>query len=125
MVARCTEEEADFIGHYFNIIGTLAGLVSFEAGSSVSKPPHSATAVVGNYEVYIPLEGLIDLGIEKARLEKRKDELENHIRGVEKKLGNAQFIERAPEQVVAREREKFNEMKRELEKVETNLSMVQ
>jgi len=90
----------------------------------MEKPSHAATAVVGSYEIFIPLEGLIDLDVERNRLDTRFAELQKHILGVENKLGNANFVDRAPETVVNREREKLGEMKNELKKVETNLELI-
>lgn len=124
IVVRCDDKGAEFIDHYFSIISSLAGLDSFTAGSDMEKPSHAATAVVGSYEIFIPLEGLIDLDVERNRLDTRFAELQKHILGVENKLGNANFVDRAPETVVNREREKLGEMKNELKKVETNLELI-
>ncbi len=124
IVVRCDDKGAEFIDHYFSIISSLAGLDSFTAGSDLEKPSHAATAVVGSYEIFIPLEGLIDLDVERNRLDTRFAELQKHILGVENKLGNANFVDRAPETVVNREREKLGEMKNELKKVETNLGLL-
>ncbi|NIA18580.1 MAG: valine--tRNA ligase [Simkaniaceae bacterium] len=124
IAVRCSETDATFIAQYFNIISSLAGLENFTAGPDMDKPPHAATAVVGSFEIFIPLEGLIDLTVEKSRLEKRLEELQKHILGIERKLGNPNFVERAPKAVVNREREKLGEMNHELSKVETNLGLL-
>ena len=51
---------------------SLAKLSSYSVGSSIQKPTQSATAVIHGMELYIPLEGLVDLDKEKMQLNKRK-----------------------------------------------------
>ncbi|GIS54432.1 hypothetical protein Ct9H90mP29_14740 [bacterium] len=55
-------------------------------------------------ELYIPLKGLVDLEEEKNRMEKRISEIERLLKAIEGKLSNENFLERAPESVVEKER---------------------
>src|SRR3974390_2678573 len=57
----------------------------------------------------LPLKGVIDLGAERARLEKEMAKVEADIRRVDAKLSNADFLSRAPEEIVDGEREKREE----------------
>jgi valyl-tRNA synthetase len=57
----------------------------------------------------LPLKGVIDLGAERARLEKERQKVEADIKRVDAKLTNADFLARAPEEVVDGEREKLEE----------------
>jgi valyl-tRNA synthetase len=66
--------------------------------------PAAAAAVVGNLRVLIPLEGLIDLGAERTRLNKEIARIEGEIKKCEGKLGNANFVDHAPAAVVEQER---------------------
>ena len=88
------------------------------------KPEQSATVIIGKNELYIPLGGLIDLDVERSRLQKRSDEINGHLNSITKKLSNEQFISKAPKHVVARVKEKQEEMSAELEKVNANLEML-
>ncbi|MEE9466605.1 MAG: valine--tRNA ligase, partial [Candidatus Neomarinimicrobiota bacterium] len=97
-------------------VGTL------EVGEDITKPPHCATAVVEGLELFIPLEGLIDLEVERERLTKRLGEAEGRLTAVEKKLGNDNFLKRAPEAVVAHEREKQAAHRERLEKLREHLA---
>lgn len=72
-----------------------------------SEAPVSATALVGDLRVMIPLAGLIDKDAELTRLDKEIAKLEKDIEIVGKKLGNEGFVARAPEAVVAKERQKI------------------
>jgi len=69
--------------------------------------PAAAAAVVGNLRVLIPLEGLIDLGAERTRLNKEIARIEGEIKKCEGKLGNANFVDHAPAAVVEQERNRL------------------
>ncbi|MBT5386330.1 MAG: valine--tRNA ligase, partial [Candidatus Marinimicrobia bacterium] len=88
------------------------------------KPEQSATAVVQKMELFVPLKGLIDLDKENDRLSKRLNELEGHLQGIEKKLSNDNFVNRAPENVVEYEKKKMQDMTAEYELVKANLDML-
>jgi valyl-tRNA synthetase len=72
-------------------------------------PPQSAIVVVRGESVAMPLEGLIDIGAEKARLQKEAARLDADIAGTERKLANPDFVARAPEEVVEENRERIRE----------------
>tara|TARA_Y100000588_G_scaffold393231_2_gene508324 strand:+ start:150855 stop:153494 length:2640 start_codon:yes stop_codon:yes gene_type:complete len=110
--------------NYEYIIQFLGGISSIQSGENISKPPHSATAVVKGMELFIPLEGLIDINLEKERLEKRKQELTRHYESVQRTLKNKKFLEKAPQPVVENEKKKLEEMNLELEKLTSNLEML-
>ncbi len=63
-------------------------------------PAGSAQFVVGEATWALPLAGVIDLAVEKARLSKEIAKLQGEIDGIDKKLGNEQFVSRAPEEVI-------------------------
>ncbi len=90
-------------------LNTLARLDSIEVLSSDSEAPESATALVGNMKILIPMAGLIDKDAELQRLDKEISKIEGEIKRLQGKLNNANFVERAPEAVVAKEREKLEE----------------
>jgi valyl-tRNA synthetase len=69
--------------------------------------PASASAIVGELRVLIPLAGLIDLGAEKARLEKEIKRIEGEIAKCNGKLGNETFVANAPAAVVDQERQRL------------------
>lgn len=69
--------------------------------------PAAAVGVVGGMRVLIPLEGLIDVGAEKARLAKEIARIEGEVRKCEAKLGNANFVANAPAEVVEQERQRI------------------
>ncbi|MFA6598287.1 MAG: valine--tRNA ligase [Ignavibacteriaceae bacterium] len=86
-------------------------------GKDISKPDKSTAAVVKNCEIYIPLEGLIDVAAEREKLLKDISRLEGSISGVEKKLSNENFVKNAPAEIVEKERAKLTDWKDKLVKL--------
>ncbi|SDM28271.1 valyl-tRNA synthetase [Franzmannia pantelleriensis] len=88
----------------------LAKLAKLESITWLDDPrsaPLSATQLVGEMEVLVPMADLIDKEAELARLAKEIDKQDKLIGGIEKKLGNESFIAKAPEAVVDKERGKL------------------
>jgi len=72
-------------------------------------PPPNALALVGDLKIMVPLAGLIDVEGERARLQKEIDRQQGDLKRIEGKLGNESFVSKAPEAVVAREKQKAEE----------------
>jgi valyl-tRNA synthetase len=111
------ENLARVLGSTREIASALARISDWESGPDVTKPPSSASAVIRGGTLFIPLEGIIDVGVEKTRLEKESDRITSLIQGTERKLSNENFVQRAKPEVVEREREKLTSLQGDLEKV--------
>jgi len=86
-------------------IALLAKLESVEMlPMGEEAPAQSVSAVVGDLEVFLPLEGLVDLEEERKRLAKERDGVARRLNGVRGKLSNEKFVSKAPAEVVERER---------------------
>lgn len=81
-----------------SLITRLARLEQISPKSEV--PGESAQFVVGDATYALPLAGVIDLAAEKSRLEKEIGKLDGEIAQIDKKLGNEQFVSKAPEEVI-------------------------
>lgn len=77
-----------------------------QMGTDIEIPEKAMTAVITGVEIILPLEGLINIDEEMARLQKELDRLNKEVDRVQKKLSNEGFMKKAPEQVVAEERAK-------------------
>jgi valyl-tRNA synthetase len=75
------------------------------------KPAQALTIVEGGIEAYLPLEGVIDLDAERERIGIEMEELTQRIAQVEIRLRNQDFVSKAPEHVVQRERDKRDELR--------------
>ncbi|MEW6357481.1 MAG: valine--tRNA ligase [Planctomycetota bacterium] len=98
----------------------MAGLGALEVGVGLAKPPSSAVEVVGQIQVFVPLEGLIDFKAEKARLQSRIEKVEGQLAVVNRKLSNEDFVSKAPAEIVQRERERLAELDAQLETLKKN-----
>ncbi|WP_225218545.1 valine--tRNA ligase [Planococcus wigleyi] len=75
-------------------------------GQNIEAPDKSMSAVVSGAELFMPLEGLIDIDAELARLQKELEKWAKEVKLVSGKLSNERFVSKAPEAVVAEERAK-------------------
>ena len=82
--------------------------------ASEADAPAAAPAVLGELTLLIPLEGLVDLDAERARLDKEIKRLQGEIAKCEGKLGNANFVANAPPEVVAQERQRIADFSAQL-----------
>jgi len=85
------------------------------------KHANVASVFLSDIEVHMPLEGLIDKEKEKKSLTKEREELTRFVKGIEVKLGNEQFLAKAPEKLVSEQKEKLAEAKEKLKKIEEKL----
>ncbi|NLY89209.1 MAG: valine--tRNA ligase [Firmicutes bacterium] len=105
---------------YLEVLAGLGQLTLLPEGSA--KPEQAVSAVVSGVEVYLPLAGLVDLEMEKERLEKELAELEKEKERLGKKLANTQFLTKAPEAVVAKEKQKLAAVEEKYAKVSARLA---
>ena len=102
---------------------TLSGLSKMEIrAASAEKPEKAMTAVVAGVEVYLPLAGMVDMELERKRLEKELANLEEERKRLTAKLANQQFVAKAPPAVVEKERKKLADLEVDYEKVQRRLA---
>ena len=90
--------------------------------SAAEKPSQALTEIIGDsIEVFLPLEGVIDLDAEFARLEKERVQLQSEMKKTVGKLNSNGFISKAPPEVVATEKARYEEQKVKMVKLEQRL----
>jgi len=87
--------------------------------------PESATALVGEMQVLVPMAGLIDKDAELKRLGKNRDRARADLERAEKKLQNPSFTEKAPPEVVNQERQRMEEFRSALERLESQYAKIE
>ncbi len=92
----------------------LARLESINWLEASDEVPESSTALVGEMQILIPMAGLIDVAAERERLNKEINNNQSFIKALEGKLSNENFVSRAPENVVALERQKLSDAQSKL-----------
>ena len=116
------EALADTVRRYADYFDKLASVTDLTVQPGAEKPTASASVVVGRCEVFVPLAGMIDLEQERERLRGEIAEKEDFLEGVKQKLNNRQFVNKAPDEVVERERQKKKDATAELERLQDNLA---
>jgi valyl-tRNA synthetase len=99
-----TQERINKYTPVFVLLSKLSSLTCLHAGDSV---PASAAAVIGETELLIPMSDLIDRQAELIRLEKELSKLDRDIALAESKLNNTRFTDRAPAEIIRKEKEKL------------------
>ncbi len=102
-------------------IKRLARIESLHLVDRLETTRGSARAVVTGAEIAVPLEGLVDFDKERARLEKEIGKLTNELAGLEKRLGNADFIARAAAEVVETSRQRAAELTDQIAKLKATI----
>jgi valyl-tRNA synthetase len=88
---------------------------------SETPPSNSAQVIVRGALVALPLEGIIDISAEKVRLEKEIVKLDGEVKKIDAKLANADFVARAPEEVVEENRDRRTDAVSRIEKMSAAL----
>jgi valyl-tRNA synthetase len=102
----------------------LARLDSITWLKAEDSAPASATALAGNMEILVPMAGLIDKEAEIERLSREIERLKKDVARADGKLKNASFVERAPAEVVAAEKEKLAGLRSAVAKLDEQLEKI-
>ena len=108
---RCLTENNQFLTK-------LASLESAVYVADASTLPPTATSLVGSLEVHVPMAGNIDKDAELARLDKEIQKIEKDITVLNGKLSNPKFVDKAPADVVAKEKDRLEAAKTSIAKLE-------
>jgi valyl-tRNA synthetase len=115
------EEILERVRRNDEIIIKLAGASTLEFSKN-GKPRKSVAQVIDGIEVFLPVEGLINIEKEIGRIMKEIEKVKRDIDTSKDKLSNSNFLDRAPEEVVEKEREKFEELSLKKKKMEDVLN---
>jgi valyl-tRNA synthetase len=121
LVVDASETTAKRIGDWQDMLARMARLEKAEVVDT-AESKGSAQLVVDEATVYLPLADLLDVEAEKARLEKNLGKLEKEAGGIKGRLGNAKFLEKAPEHVVAEAKEQVADLEGQIEKIKAALT---
>ena len=118
-------ENVPLVEQHRRDIAALTRADEVQIGENLAQPPASASMVAADLQVYVPLAGVIDMEAEQRRLTKEIGKFEGLLKGLEAKLGNKGFLEKAPAEVVERERLRKVEYQDNLIKLRSSLELVQ
>ncbi len=125
LLANAGEADRERLAANRHYLEFLARTESITVLDDENEAPESATALVGEMKVLVPMAGLIDKAAEIARLSKEIEKKQKDVERTEAKLANPQFVERAPAAVVEKERAKLAEMRSALDSLREQLERIQ
>lgn len=95
---------------------------SLQVGTEIQVPEKAVSSVVTGADIYLPLAGLINIEDETNRLEKELEKMNAEVARVHKKLSNPHFVNKAPEPVVNKEREKEKDYLQKRDKIQARIA---
>ncbi|OWJ94020.1 valine--tRNA ligase [Pseudomonas sp. A46] len=114
VLANASDEDLRRLNENGPLLNKLAKFESVRVLASGEEAPMSATALVGDMQVLVPMAGLIDKDAELARLDKEIQRLDGEVKRVGGKLANEGFVAKAPAEVLDKERAKLAEAEQAL-----------
>jgi valyl-tRNA synthetase len=103
----------------------LAQVSDIVVGPTIERPKNAPRMVWEWAEVFVSLEGLLDLDQERKRLRQELAEARAGLEAALRKLDNPDFLERAPDEVIEKEKRKAQEFKEKIDRLEQNLQLLQ
>ncbi len=107
-------DDLEYLDRNLPYLKRLAGVETPRVLAAGETPPISAVALLGNLEILVPMKGLIDPTAELERLAKRLRKAEIELTKLEAKLGNSQYAKNAPPDIVAKDRQRLEELRTEI-----------
>jgi len=123
-IQNLNTSDESYIENNLSMISTLAKLENVQQLSENDSAPESATALVGQMKILIPLAGIVDKDQEILRLNKEIDKLIKHQQQLSGKLNNKKFISKAPKAVVEKEQSKISSVEKALGDLELQLKKI-
>ena len=106
-------------------IRELARVDQITIGPDIEKPKVSASSVLGEMDLIIPLEGLMDFDEERNRIEKELKKIAKDLIFLDKKLSNPNFVKKAPAEVIEKDEKRKTTLSEKQAKLETHLKTIQ
>ncbi len=116
-----SNRDLDRVAGFEALLKSLARIDSIDPLNDGDSAPESATTLLGDMKLLIPLEGLIDKDAETARLKREIDKKTKELSGAKSKLNNPKFVERAPKAVVEKQETIVREAQAAIEKLNEQL----
>jgi valyl-tRNA synthetase len=117
VVARAEPGTARLIVDNRDLLSPLARIETWTVGPETGRPRVAAAAVFRGVELWLPLEGLIDVDAERMRLAKEADRVHGEIESTKSKLMNQDFLTKAKKEVVGKQREKLAQLEETVAKL--------
>ena len=121
VVKATRDRELKILQDYSAYIVRMVKISSLQIGKNVARPKESAVANIGRVETYVVLSGLIDIAVERQRIEAALTDVSRMLKGLEGRLANEEFTRKAPKDIVDKERKRAEELENRKKRLEENL----
>jgi valyl-tRNA synthetase len=121
IITSSNSESLEWLKPYELYIKELGKVSTLTVSVKAEKPAFSASWVVEDMEIYVPLKDVIDINVEKERLSKEVKKLEKESHALDMKLTNQKFLKRAPKEVIELTEKKKADFLGKIEKLQKNL----
>lgn len=122
LIVRATGSDAMLVESQRHYLHELAGVDDLVLDASAAKPPHAAVAVAGGFELFVPLEGLVDFTAERERVLKELGKAEEELTRLTRKLANEGFLAKAAPEVVAKDRARAGDLATQVGKLTAQIA---
>jgi valyl-tRNA synthetase len=122
---KASVDHAKMLERYRTYIVNLANISDMIIDKDMVRPALSATAILDHMEIYVPLEGLIDVEVERTRLTRDLKKIHEDVVRLEAKLAQRDFLEKAPEEVIEKEQTKYQGLRERAGKLTQALESIQ
>lgn len=122
IAVKCIDEDADILGSELSLIQKLASVASASFGNEVFKPSTSSSVLTNELEIYVDLEGIVDVEKEKARLSKAFQDAKKDEEKLSKKLSNPGFLAKAAPEIIEKDKAKLEEAVNLIKRIEAEMA---
>jgi valyl-tRNA synthetase len=125
LLQNANENDQKYADRHGELLARVGRVESVRPLTDDEDPPPSATALLGDMRLLVPLKGIIDVGAERSRLEKKLAGLRGDIDKSRAKLGNKNFVNNAPAEVVTKETERASNLDDQIQKLQEQLEKLE
>jgi len=125
LVKTQSSEIQQTLQYHGEYVRELARVEQLETGSNIEKPKVSASSVLGEMDLIIPLEGMMDFQEERKRVEKELKKIEKDLIFLDKKLSNPDFVKKAPVDIIEKDEQRKKSLSLKQVKLEIHLKTIE
>jgi len=114
IMQNASAEDSRRAGQHTSLLQHVGRVESIRILGNGEEPPASATALLDELRLLVPMKGIIDVDAERQRLEKQRGKVDAELKRARAKLGNPNFVNNAPADVVTQEKQREAEFERQI-----------
>jgi valyl-tRNA synthetase len=122
LLQQASERDLELAARHASLLERVGRVESVRELAPDETPPASATALLGDLKLLVPMLGNIDLAAERSRLSRQQEKLRSDCERSRSKLANQNFLNNAPREVVSKETERAAELARQITQLEEQLA---